>query len=795
MTYAIRNRTLQQHVTGAYLLHNSIAFGAYLIAGKIGQATANIRSSNLGPVWPAFGIALAALLIYGYRVWPGIAAATITVAYFSPVSHVTAVGQAAGSTLAAVIGALLLQRVLNFDPLLSRLSDALSLVAIGGFGSALVSSSIGVLVLYISDVHPYSGMGASWLIYWLGDATGVLLVTPIALRLSDFSKVFDQNRFAELVVLFLLLASASLIIFSNMPSIPIKLDVMAFAVLPFVIWAALRFGVAVTGLSVLMVASIATVKTALGVGPFASNTVFLNAVLLDVFFGVLSVTGLTLATVIAEREKAEQQREQAVIQQAALEAQLRTDDAIRESEERLRLATQAGNMCAYDWDVETDEIVEFGELRSIPSESANRLTRKQLLAQVHPEDQTKFIAADSLTPQKPTSRVVYRVLDHDDVRWFEKRARGTFNSRGEMLRVTGMVVDITERKRAEERLQEYEKAVEGAEEMIVVVDRQYRYCIANRQFLKLGKKTKEEVIGQTVSEVIGKEVFGSVVKPKLDECFQGQVTRYEMKFSYPELGERDIYISYFPIEVGEKVDRVACIVQDITDRKRSEEILAGMNRKLIQAQEQERTRIARELHDDVVQRLALSVVELGQMQQSISQVSPETGQQLAALRRRITELSSYVQTMSHELHSSKLEYLGLVVAMRGFCREFGEQQKHQVNFITRNVPTELPSDISLCLFRVLQEALHNAAKHSGATCFEVQLLGEPDGVHLTVQDSGAGFDLSVATQGSGIGLTSMQERVRLVNGTFAVESKPMNGTTIHVCVPAKLKKYPESQAS
>src|SRR6266576_6463234 len=258
-------------------------------------------------------------------------------AFFSPVSHLAALGQAVGATSGATTGAFLLRRIANLHPSLSRLSDALSLIALGGFGSAIVSASIGVSVLYATHVRAYSGLGAAWLVYWLGDATGVLLVTPLALRFTDFLKLRDRDRIAELAVLLLLLAATCLVIFSDLPFIPVKLHVMAFSVLPFIMWAAIRFGVGVTALSILMVAAIATIETALGSGPFASNTTFVNAVLLDVFFGVLSVSGLSLAAVIAERENAERERERVVSKQAAMEARLRADEALRESEEKLRL--------------------------------------------------------------------------------------------------------------------------------------------------------------------------------------------------------------------------------------------------------------------------------------------------------------------------------------------------------------------------------------------------------------------------------------------------------------------------
>jgi PAS domain S-box-containing protein len=134
--------------------------------------------------------------------------------------------------------------------------------------------------------------------------------------------------------------------------------------------------------------------------------------------------------------------------------------------------------------------------------------------------------------------------------------------------------DIKERKRAEARLREYEKAVEGLEEMIVVVDRNYRYVLANRAFLnRRGMENKEQLLGRLVSEVLNPGVFEEVAKKKLDECFQGKVVTYELRYKYPQLGERYLSISYFPIEGPNDIDRVACVLQDITERKQAEAAL------------------------------------------------------------------------------------------------------------------------------------------------------------------------------------------------------------------------------
>jgi PAS domain S-box-containing protein len=348
------------------------------------------------------------------------------------------------------------------------------------------------------------------------------------------------------------------------------------------------------------------------------------------------------------------------------------------------------------------------------------------------------------------------------------------DSTGKTVSFSGISRNITERKRAEERLREYEKAVEGVEDIIGVVDREYRLLLANRHYLKMRNMTREQVVGRLVPEVLGKEVFENVIKPKLDECFRGELVRYEARFSYPTVGERDLLVSYFPIEAEDgTIDRAACILHDITDRKSAE-------RKVIEAQEQERSRIARELHDDINQRLAMLAIQLERLQGEPSDIQSRARE----LQKDVIEISSDVQSLSHELHSSSLEYLGVVAGMKSWCREFAERQRIQVDFQS-DVANVVAAEIGLTLFRVLQEALHNVIKHSGAKRAEVRLREDSGEIHLTVGDLGFGFEIDVGTQRKGLGLTSMQERVRLVNGTISIDSKPMGGTTIHVRVPFK----------
>jgi PAS domain S-box-containing protein len=449
------------------------------------------------------------------------------------------------------------------------------------------------------------------------------------------------------------------------------------------------------------------------------------------------------------------------------------EEALRESEERFRLAAEAGRMYTFDWDVVTDVIVRSEESNRIFGLIGEpiRLTKRELLARVHPEDRAAFInSLAECTAQRPNTQISYRLLRPDgSVLWLERTGHAFFDEQGRMVRMIGMVTDVTERKLAENKLQEYERTVEGLEEMIMVVDREYRFLIANNKFLKMRNMTKEQVVGRFVYEVLNKGVFEAVVKEKLDECFQGKIVRYEMKNTYPELGERDILVSYFPIEGPSGVDRVACIVQDITEHKLAEEALSTVSQKLIEAHEEERTHIARELHDDVGQRLVLLAWQLGSSK--------------GDLRKQVEDLANDVQALSHQLHSPKLDYLGLAAAAAGFCGELSDRQRVEIEFHSENIPKELPKEISLCLFRVLQEALQNAIKHSGSRHFQVSLRGGASEIELTVHDSGIGFEPEEAIEGRGLGLTSMQERLKLVQGKLSIDSKPQRGTTIHARVP------------
>ncbi len=217
---------------------------------------------------------------------------------------------------------------------------------------------------------------------------------------------------------------------------------------------------------------------------------------------------------------------------------------------------------------------------------------------------------------------------------------------------------------------------------------------------------------------------------------------------------------------------------DITERKSSAESLQILTGRLIHAQDEERTRIARELHDDFSQRLAILGISVGQLWKSLPTSNGEDHAKVQEILERIKDLSSDLHALSHELHSSRLEHVGLVSALTGLCKEVSEKYKLKILFAGPELRRRIPKDVALCLFRVAQEALGNVVKHSRAKSADVELGASADGLSLRIRDDGRGFRTDRTTPGAGIGLIGMHERIRLVGGRLLIKSEPMRGTEI-----------------
>jgi len=484
----------------------------------------------------------------------------------------------------------------------------------------------------------------------------------------------------------------------------------------------------------------------------------------------------------------------------------RSEQALRESEERLRLAAEAGRMFAYSWDAAADAIERSGESAEILGVAKDQaLTGAAVFAMVHPEDKQWVSAAlAKLTVENPTLRITYRVIRPDgNIVWLERNSRAYFDQQGKLERVVGMVADITERKQAEDKRKRAEEALRSSEERLRFA--QEAAGIGTFEWnIQTGASTwtseQELVYGLPPGGFGGTHrLWESFLHPEDRErvvaLFHQSLTRGTPTQAEWRIVWRDGSVHWVAgrwrvlmNEAGE-ASRVIGVNIDVTDRKRTEEALSEINRKLIEAQEDERNRIGRELHDDINQRLAMLAVELERLQQDPSEVE----RRLQEMRKEVADISDDVQALSHDLHSSKLEYLGVVAGIKSWCKEFAERQNASIHFRS-DIESVVPFDIGRTLLRILQEAVHNAIKHSGVKHIDVQLLQKSSEIELIVSDSGIGFDVGDAMKAKGLGLTSMRERARLMNGTTTIESKPMSGTKVWVRVPLGAEYFRLSEA-
>jgi PAS domain S-box-containing protein len=260
---------------------------------------------------------------------------------------------------------------------------------------------------------------------------------------------------------------------------------------------------------------------------------------------------------------------------------------------------------------------------------------------------------------------------------------------------------------------------------------------------------------------------------------------YEFEYRMVALDGRIIWIHDLVSVLREdgKPKTISGFMIDITERKQTEEALRDLSGRLINAQEEERRRVARELHDDLNQRMALLSIELEQLGQKIPQRQGDLRRSVQDLRVKAQEISTEIHRLSYQLHPSKLDHLGLATALKSFCEEVSVSHELDIAFRQQGFPAAIPKDVTLCIFRIAQESLRNIIKHSGARAANVVLEKTSTAVRLVVSDTGCGFDPDSGTMTRGLGFISMRERLRLVGGDISIHSQLSHGTQIDVLVP------------
>jgi len=417
------------------LLLNAGLAVVYIVAAKIGLSLA-IGAEQVTAVWPPTGISLAAVILYGRSVWPGIFVGAFLANFTSHEPLGTALGIGVGNTLEALIGAYLLQYRADFRPTLERIRDVGAFIVLAAGVSTTVSATIGVLSLCLGGVQPWHDFGSLWLLWWLGDAMGNLVVAPLLLTWLSPRPLWKQAGNPLSIALLLCLVLVNVGIFTAQipgmkPSYPLE-----YAVFPLVIGAAFARGQLGAGTAAVVTSLIAIVGTVQGTGPFSRATPAENLVLLQLFMGVVAATGLLLGGVLTERKHSEVE--------------------LQRGEERLRFALEAGRVGVFDWDIRKDEVFWsddlFGPRRSAPREGDRSLDA--FMEGVHPDDRSIVSQVISRSVQSGERYdLEYRSLPREEgVTWYAARGKVLKDRTDDAERMIGVCADVTARKQLEESL-------------------------------------------------------------------------------------------------------------------------------------------------------------------------------------------------------------------------------------------------------------------------------------------------------------------------------------------------------
>ena len=735
-----------------------------------------LHPQTVWPLWPGCALLVPVLLLVPRKIWPIVIPAAFAAFVLYDLQAGVPVRSIAWFIPADTVEVLIAAFGLSyFSDRMPRLN---SLKALGKY-LFFVALLAPFTAAFLSAPGIRSDYWTGWKICFFSEVLALVTQTPAILGwVTDGPAWVRKSRayhleFAGLMTGLVLLSYITFTIPESSSS-----PALLYSLVPFLLWAALRFGSMGVSSSVVVVAFLSIWGAVHGRGPFTNGGLFSSVLSLQLFLVFAAIPFMVLAALVEERK--------------------RVEEVLRESEERLRLAMEVGKLGGWEWDIKSGRNPWFGEAHTLLGMTAATRSGsvQDFWDRVHPENLGQLRKAMETARQNHGEfDQEFRVVWPDGtLRWLRSQGRFFYAPDGEPERMLGISKDITKRKRAEEALRESENKLrlllDSTAEAIYGIDLEGRCTFCNPACLRaLGYERDDGLIGKNMHHLIHHTHTDGTLYP-VEECrifralrtgegvhVDDEVLWRANRTSFPAE-----YWSY-PQRRGQEIVGAVVAFIDITERKVAEVALASVSRRLIEAQEQERTRIARELHDDIGQRLALLTIELEQLQQNSPDLPAEVRSRVGVLREQVSGVATDVQSLSHELHSSKLEYLGIATALRAFCEEFSDQQSVEVVFAHDEVPRTLPQGISLCLFRVLQEALHNAVKHSGARHFDVELRVTSNQIQLTVRDSGSGFDVAEAMKTHGLGLVSMAERLKLVDGQLSIDSQPQRGATICASIP------------
>jgi PAS domain S-box-containing protein len=745
-----------------------VALVCYL-AGRAASSLL-VPPEHFAVYWPATPFLVAVLVLTPRRIWPVLIGAGLGAMTLCDFQNDVPIGSIIyflfADVTAVLVATLGVSHFFKGTPTLNSAKTLGTFLVFGVIAAPFASAFLGAIP---------SKPGAYWLqwrLWFFSDALAFLTVAPAILSWAREGREWSRRprnyvEFAALMTSLLFLGY-----FTFVGSERWGQPALLYSLVPLLLWAALRLGLKGVSTSMVVIVLLSIGGAANGRGPFADQGLLDNALSLQLFLFFAAIPFTVLAVLVEEQKRAQK--------------------ALIDEHRKLTEAQSLAQLGNWRWDRHTGAVTWSLELYRIagidPKVPPPNFKEMPRFYTAESWERLQRAIEEALSSGTPYELDLEVIRPDTAKRWMRTRGEPVRDAADRVIALHGTAQDITERKLAEEAVLESERRfrlVANTAPVMIWMTGSDRKCeFLNQTWLDFVGHSAETEFATGWAESIhpkdftrSLDTYSQAFDRRRPFSMEYRLRRFDGEYRWvldvgvPRINTDGSFAGY----IGSAVD--------VSERKKAEEVLATVAGRLIEAQEGERLRIARELHDDICQRLSLLTIDLEMMAQDPPDSAVEVRSRIHEHLKREQEISADIQAMSHRLHSSNLRYLGIAVAAKGFCQEFSEQHKAKIDFNYADIPSAVPEGISLCLFRVMQEALHNALKHSGVRHFEVELQGVPDGIHLTVRDSGLGFDPEAVKNNLGLGLVSMQERVNVVKGTFSVESWPEHGTTIRAHVP------------